>query len=161
MPPQVFWSYTLIPLSSIMFPHMAIMCFSARKVTAFKQTVVLYPLAILLIWLPCVFLGVLGMAALGKVADPDGILLLMLDKYEPSWLAGLLGAGIISAVMGSDAHQVLALSTMFTKDIYQHYGGQEKYGEKAAVLFRPWFYHPDNGGRLFDRPWPQRQARHL
>ncbi|MGA2660860.1 MAG: sodium:solute symporter family protein [Verrucomicrobiota bacterium] len=135
MPPQVFWSYTLIPLSSIMFPHMAMMCFSARKVTAFKRTVVLYPLAILLIWLPCVFLGVLGVAALGKVADPDGILLSMLEKYAPAWLAGLLGAGIISAVMGSDAHQVLALSTMFTKDIYQHYGGREKYGEKAAVHF--------------------------
>jgi hypothetical protein len=47
----------------------------------------------------------------------------------------LLGAGIISAVMGSDAHQVLAMSTMFTKDIYTHYGGREKYGEKAAVYF--------------------------
>jgi Na+/proline symporter len=59
----------------------------------------------------------------------------MLEKYAPAWLAGILGAGIISAVMGSDAHQVLALSTMFTKDIYQHYGGREKYGEKAAVHF--------------------------
>src|SRR5205814_8113758 len=125
----------LIPLSSIMFPHMAIMCFSARKVTAFRRTVVLYPLAILLIWLPCVFLGVLGAATLDKVSDPDGILLLMLEKYAPVWLAGVLGAGIISAVMGSDAHQVLALSTMFTKDIYQHYGGREKYGERAAVHF--------------------------
>ncbi len=37
--------------------------------------------------------------------------------------------------MGSDAHQVLALSTMFTKDIYQHYGGREKYGERGAVHF--------------------------
>src|SRR5438270_5035527 len=81
MPPQAFWSYTLIPLSSIMFPHMAIMCFSARKVTAFRRTVVLYPLAILLIWLPCVFLGVLGAAALGKVSDPDGILLLMPQNF--------------------------------------------------------------------------------
>ncbi len=135
MPERFFWSYTLIPLSSIMFPHMAIMCFSARKVTAFKRTVVLYPVAILLIWLPAVFLGVLGAATLGKVADPDSILLLMLQKYAPVWLAGILGAGIISAVMGSDAHQVLALSTMFTKDIYQHYGGREKYGEKGAVHF--------------------------
>jgi len=135
MAPQFFWSYTLIPLSSIMFPHMAIMCFSARKVTAFKRTVVLYPIAIMLIWLPAVFLGVIGMAALGKVSDPDGILLLMLERYAPAWLAGVLGAGIISAVMGSDAHQVLALSTMFTKDIYQHYGGREKYGEKGAVYF--------------------------
>ena len=135
MPDRFFWSYTLIPLSSIMFPHMAIMCFSARKVTAFKRTVVLYPLAIMMIWLPCVFLGVLGFASLGKVGDPDGILLLMLEKFAPAWLAGILGAGIISAVMGSDAHQVLALSTMFTKDIYQHYGGSKKFGEKGAVLF--------------------------
>jgi SSS family solute:Na+ symporter len=135
MPERAFWSYTLIPLSSIMFPHMAIMCFSARKVTAFKRTVVLYPLAIMLIWLPAVFLGVLGFAALGKVQDPDGILLQMLQKFAPAWLAGILGAGIISAVMGSDAHQILALSTMFTKDIYQHYGGHQKYGEKSAVHF--------------------------
>jgi SSS family solute:Na+ symporter len=59
----------------------------------------------------------------------------MLEKYAPVWLAGILGAGIISAVMGSDAHQVLALSTMFTKDVYQHYGGRERYGERAAVHF--------------------------
>jgi len=38
-------------------------------------------------------------------------------------------------VMGSDAHQVLAMSTMFTRDIYTHYGGREKYGERAAVHF--------------------------
>ncbi|HWF17785.1 MAG TPA: sodium:solute symporter family protein [Verrucomicrobiae bacterium] len=135
MPPAEFWSYTLIPLSSIMFPHMAIMCFSARKMSAFKRTVVIYPIAIMLIWLPCIFLGVLGVATLGKIADPDGVLLRMLAEYAPAWLAGLLGAGIISAVMGSDAHQVLAMSTMFTKDIYVHYGGHQKYGEKAAVVF--------------------------
>jgi SSS family solute:Na+ symporter len=135
IPPQVFWSYTLIPLSSIMFPHMAIMCFSARRVTAFKQTVVAYPLAIMAIWLPCVFLGVLGFAALGKVGDPDGVLLHMLGAYAPAWLAGILGAGIISAVMGSDTHQVLALSTMFTRDIFAHYGGRERFGESRSVHF--------------------------
>src|SRR6185312_14671190 len=72
---------------------------------------------------------------LGKLSDPDGVLLRMLAEYAPAWLAGLLGAGIISAVMGSDAHQVLAMSTMFTKDVYVHYGGREKYGEKSAVHF--------------------------
>ncbi|HUD46257.1 MAG TPA: sodium:solute symporter family protein [Candidatus Baltobacteraceae bacterium] len=135
MPQVAFWSYTLIPLSSIMFPHMAIMCFSARHVSAFKQTVIAYPLAILAIWLPCVFLGVLGFATLGKIPDPDGVLVQMLQKYAPAWLAGVLGAGIISAVMGSDAHQVLALSTMFTKDIIVHYGGREKFGERRSVHF--------------------------
>ncbi|HEX3798442.1 MAG TPA: sodium:solute symporter family protein [Verrucomicrobiae bacterium] len=135
MPEAEFWSYTLIPLSSIMFPHMAIMCFSARKVSAFKRTVVIYPIAILLIWLPCIFLGVIGAQAIPGLKDADGILLRLLNDNAPAWLAGLLGAGIISAVMGSDAHQVLAMSTMFTKDIYVHYGGHKKYGERAAVYF--------------------------
>src|SRR5271170_4474806 len=135
IPPQTFWSYTLIPLSSIMFPHMAIMCFSARRMSAFKRTVIAYPIAIMITWLPCVFLGVLGAATLGKLSDPDGVLLRLLDTYTPVWLAGILGAGIISAVMGSDAHQVLALSTMFTKDVFVHYGGKEKFGESRSVHF--------------------------
>jgi solute:Na+ symporter, SSS family len=135
IPPQTFWSYTLIPLSSIMFPHMAIMCFSARRMSAFKRTVIAYPIAIMVTWLPCVFLGVLGAATLGKLSDPDGVLLRLLDTYTPVWLAGILGAGIISAVMGSDAHQVLALSTMFTKDVFVHYGGGEKFGESRSVHF--------------------------
>src|SRR5581483_9651763 len=51
----------------------------------------------------------------------DGVLLVMLNQYAHPLLAGILGAGIISAVMGSDCHQVLALSTMFTKDILAYY----------------------------------------
>ena len=135
MPERYFWSYSFIPLSSIMFPHMAIMCFAARKVTAFKRTVILYPLAIMAIWLPCVFLGVIGTQTDPGLKNPDGILLHMLTDHAPVWLAGILGAGIISAVMGSDTHQVLAVSTMFTKDLFGHYGGREKYGEKGSVLF--------------------------
>src|SRR5215813_14261206 len=135
MSERYFWSYTLIPLSSIMFPHMAIMCFAARKVTAFKRTVVLYPIAILAIWLPCVFLGVIGTLTDPGLKNPDGVLLHMLTDHAPVWLAGILGAGIISAVMGSDTHQVLAVSTMFTKDVFAHYGGTAKYGERGSVVF--------------------------
>src|SRR5262249_57093950 len=126
---EEFWSYTFIPLSSIMFPHMAIMCFSAKKMSAFKNTVVAYPIAIMAVWLPSVFLGVIGAGVIQGLQNSDGILLQLLIKYAPLWLAGLLGAGIISAVMGSDCHQVLALSTMFTKDVFGYYGGKEKYGE--------------------------------
>ena len=37
--------------------------------------------------------------------------------------------------MGSDTHQVLAVSTMFTKDVFVHYGGKTKYGERGSVHF--------------------------
>jgi SSS family solute:Na+ symporter len=135
MSERYFWSYSLIPLSSIMFPHMAIMCFAAQKVTAFRRTVVLYPLAIMAVWLPCVFLGVLGTQTDPGLKNPDGILLHMLTDHAPALLAGILGAGIISAVMGSDTHQVLAVSTMFTKDVFGFYGGTAKYGERGSVIF--------------------------
>jgi solute:Na+ symporter, SSS family len=135
MSERYFWSYTFIPLSSIMFPHMAIMCFAAREVTAFRRTVVLYPIAIMAIWLPCVFLGVLGTQLDPGLKNPDGILMHLLTDHAPVWLAGILGAGIISAVMGSDTHQVLAVSTMFTKDVFTHYGGKQKYGERGSVFF--------------------------
>ena len=60
------------------------------------------------------------------------MLLLLLDRYAPVWLAGLLGAGIMAAVMASDS-QILALSTMFTEDVFAHYGGKARFGEAAQV----------------------------
>ena len=220
VPKMQFLSYMLIPLSSIMFPHMSIMCFTAKKVTAFKKTVVLYPISIMLIWLPCCYLGAIaagqpqisaamaggsealktwhenptpanepllfkdfrtskiakGIALEAELKDAkelpnpedfakklfavvhavpdtspayklltrdvrqlassnsDSVLLEMLKLNVPALLAGILAAGIISAVMGSDCHQILALSTMFTKDVFDYYGGRKAFGEKGTVF---------------------------
>ncbi len=58
-----FWyfvSYALIPLSSIMFPHIAIFCLTAKKLASFKKTIILYPICIMVVWLPAVFLGAIA-----------------------------------------------------------------------------------------------------
>jgi SSS family solute:Na+ symporter len=160
--PYYFFSYTFIPLSAIAFPHIAIFCLTARHMAQFKKTVIFYPVCILAIWLPCVFLGVMAnrasdvpgiraklearktLATEGTTLTPaeraelrdratgDDALLLMLDHYAPAWLAGLLGAGIMAAVMASDS-QILALSTMFTEDVFAHYGGKRRFGERVQV----------------------------
>lgn len=160
--PLFFFSYTFIPLSSIAFPHITIFCLTARKMNQFKKTVVLYPFCMLALWLPCVFLGVMAnratdapqiqqkiearrtLAVEGPKLTPDDrdalrekmagddVLLLLLDRYAPLWLAGLLGAGIMAAVMASDS-QILALSTMFTEDVFAFYGGRRRFGEAAQV----------------------------
>ncbi|HEY0098753.1 MAG TPA: hypothetical protein VGB76_07335, partial [Pyrinomonadaceae bacterium] len=62
----------------------------------------------------------------------DDTLLLLLQRFAPLWLAGLLGAGIMAAVMASDS-QILALSTMFTEDIFAFYGGKRRFGESVQV----------------------------
>ncbi len=162
VPPGFFFSYTFIPLSAIAFPHISIFCLTARRLEQFRRTVVFYPLCLLAIWLPCVFLGVaanrLGdmpqlrakmearqaLAAEGPRLTPaerdalrgrmaaDDVVLLLLGRYAPAWLAGVLGAGIMAAVMASDS-QILALSTMFTEDVFAHYGGKARFGESVQV----------------------------
>ncbi len=160
--PLFFFSYTFIPLSTIAFPHITIFCLTARRLAQFRRTVVFYPLCILAIWLPCVFLGVAAnamrdapriqqklearealsgagaalaaedRAALRRQASGDDVVLVMLDQYAPLWLAGVLGAGIMAAVMASDS-QILALSTMFTEDVFAFYGGKSRFGEAVQV----------------------------
>jgi SSS family solute:Na+ symporter len=160
--PLYFFSYTFIPLSAIAFPHILIFCLTARKMGQFKKTVIFYPLCILAIWLPCVFLGVMAnrvtdvpeirakqearrvLATQGKTMTPeardelrekaagDDVIMILLKRYAPFWLAGLLGAGIMAAVMASDS-QILALSTMFTEDVFAFYGGKRRFGEGVQV----------------------------
>ncbi|MFP5260666.1 MAG: sodium:solute symporter [Blastocatellia bacterium] len=162
VPQEFFFSYTFIPLSSIAFPHITIFCLTARRMSQFKKTIVFYPVCILALWLPCVFLGVMAnrltdvpqiaekvearktLAREGAAMSPDerdelrakmggdDVLLLLLERYAPLWLAGLLGAGIMAAVMASDS-QILALSTMFTEDVFAFYGGKRRFGEAAQV----------------------------
>ena len=62
----------------------------------------------------------------------DDVIMLLLQRYAPLWLAGLLGAGIMAAVMASDS-QILALSTMFTEDVFAFYGGKARFGEAVQV----------------------------
>jgi solute:Na+ symporter, SSS family len=160
--PYYFFSYTFIPLSAIAFPHIIIFTLTAEKMAHFKKTVILYPLCIMAIWLPCVFLGVMAnrvgdvpqirakqearrvLATQGKTKTPeerdqlreqsagDDVILRLLERYAPLWLAGLLGAGIMAAVMASDS-QILALSTMFTEDVFAFYGGKQRFGEAVQV----------------------------
>jgi len=160
--PFFFFSYTFIPLSTIAFPHITIFCLTARRMEQFRRTVIFYPLCILAIWLPCTFLGLAANAmldtpridqklearaalaaaspdmpadervALRRQAAGDDVVLVMLERYAPLWLAGLLGAGIMAAVMASDS-QILALSTMFTEDVFAFYGGTARFGETVQV----------------------------
>ncbi len=134
IPVEEFFSYTLIPLSAIMFPHIAIMCMTAEKMSSFKKTVIFYPICILLIWLPCVVLGVVAAHQFPglKVGESDDVILRLLTENTDPLLAGALGAAIMACVMASDS-QILALCTMFSQDVFAHYGGAQRFGERAQV----------------------------
>jgi len=50
---------------------------------------------------------------------------------QPLQVAGVLCV-LVAAVMATDS-QILALSTMFTEDVFAHYEGQARFGEAAQV----------------------------
>jgi SSS family solute:Na+ symporter len=160
--PLYFLSYTFIPLSSLAFPHIGIFCLTAKRLSHFKRTVILYPICMLAIWLPSVFLGLAAnkavdlpaiqakvearatlaaqgpslppeqRAALRAKASGDDVILKLVEGYAPLWLASLLGAAVMAAVMASDS-QILALSTMFTEDVFAFYGGAARFGPSVQV----------------------------
>ena len=162
MSPLYFFSYMFIPFSAIAFPHIGIFCLTAKRLSHFKHTAIAYPLCLMAIWLPSTILGVVAnratdvpaierklearqmlatpgasltpdqRQALRRQADGEDVVIQLLHFYAPVWLAGLLGAGIMAAVMSSDS-QILALSTMFTEDVFAHYDGKRRYGEAAQV----------------------------
>ncbi len=139
--PLQLLSYTCIPLSVGMFPHMFLHWLTAKRASTFRYTLVFYPLCIAVVWLPSVLLGVLGSVDFPDLKGPaaNSVLARMIELHAPGVLAGFLAAGVLSAIMNSMDSQTLAMGTMFTQDIVRHYGFHDKMSEKQQVLY----------GRLF------------
>ncbi len=139
--PLELLTYTAIPLSVGMFPHMFMHWLTARRAETFRLAVVAYPICVAIVWLPSVTLGVIGAAQVPGLAGPaaNTVLVRMIALHAPGILAGLLAAGVFAAVMSSLDSQVLALSTMFTQDIVRHYGLHDRMSDRLQVL----------SGRLF------------
>lgn len=134
--PLEMLSYTLIPLSAGMFPHLFIHWLTSSKAENFKFTIRLYPISIAFVWFPSVMLGVLGTLNFPglKGAAANSVLIKMIEMHAPGVLAGLLAAGVVSSVMNSLDSQVLAIGSMFTQDIVEHYGWISKKNERQHVL---------------------------
>lgn len=131
-----WFTYSFIPLSAGMFPHMFMHWLSARRASSFKVVLVAYPLCIAAVWLPPVLLGIAGQLDFpGLVGgQSNSILVQMISLYAPGVLAGLLGAGVFAAVMSSLDSQVLSLGTMFTEDIVRHYGYGDNMDDRQEIL---------------------------
>jgi SSS family solute:Na+ symporter len=141
MKPLQLFTYTFIPLSVGMFPHLFNHWLTAKRAKAFQQTIVFYPIAIAIVWVPSVLLGVLGTIPFPDLQGPaaNSILIRMIELHANKILAGILAAGILSSVMNSLDSQSLAIGSMFTQDIVRHYGFHYKMTELQQVFY----------GRLF------------
>lgn len=137
-----FLTYCFIPLSVGMFPHLFQHWLTARRGSNFKLTVVAHPICIMITWVPCVLLGMWAAGVLplpqegvpGSGTDPNKVLPMMVSRFSGEALAGLIGAGILAAIMSSMDSQFLCLSSLFTNDIVAHHLGKDRLSDRRRVL---------------------------
>lgn len=143
MSKTLFFTYLLIPLSVGMFPHLFQHWMTAKSAASFKIPVICHPLFIMIVWVPCVLVGVW---ATGEFApklplipgtdkvNANAVLPFLVKTQTGPVLGGFLAAGILAAIMSSLDSQFLCIGTIFSNDIYTHYRGAENVSDKQQVF---------------------------
>lgn len=102
-----------------MFPQINQRFFVAKSDLVLKRSFALWPVLVLLLFVPAFLLGTWA-AGLG-VAVPDGanVVPVVLNEFTPGWFAALVIAGAIAAMMSSSDSMLLSGSSYFTRDVYR------------------------------------------
>ena len=112
------WTFT-IP----MFPQMFMRFYTPKSADSLKVATIFYPIITSILFICPVLIGMWGHLTfpdlIGKEADQ--ILPLMLGEHSSKILASLVMVGALSAFMSTLDSQLLALSSMLTRDIYIPY----------------------------------------
>lgn len=133
-----FFSYFLVPLSVGMFPHLFQHWLTAKSAKSFRLTVVAHPIFIMIVWLPCILIGVWAAAYLGPLGEgqsPNAVLGRMVGQLvESPVLSGLVAAGVLAAIMSSLDSQFVCLGTMFTKDVVLRIVGKDRFSDGQTIM---------------------------
>jgi SSS family solute:Na+ symporter len=102
-----------------MFPQINQRFFVARDATVLKRSFALWPIMVLLLFVPAFLLGTWA-AGLGiSVPEGENVLPLLLVEYTPLWFAALVVAGALAAMMSSSDSMLLSGSSYLTRDLYR------------------------------------------
>ncbi len=131
----IFWFFC-IP----MFPQLFMRFYIAKDLKNLKQSALLYAFIPLIIGILPVIIGVLGHITFpgleGKEADQ--ILPMMLLEHSSPWFATLVMTGAIAAFMSTLDSQLLALSTIATRDFNIDRSSKEVSLKRQVNIGRVW-----------------------
>jgi SSS family solute:Na+ symporter len=101
------------------FPQVNQRFFMAKRVETLKRSFALWPVLVVLLFVPAFLLGAWA-SGLG-VAVPEGgnVIPAVLNEYTPAWFTALVVAGAMAAMMSSSDSMLLSGSSYFTRDIYR------------------------------------------
>ncbi len=135
-PPQKWFSILIFWLFCIpMFPQIFMRFYIAKDLDKLKKSALLYGGIPLIISLFPVIIGVLGHLSFpdltGKAADQ--ILPMMLVEHSTEWFAALVLTGALAAFMSTLDSQLLALSTIVTRDFILPFRQETELSEQVKL----------------------------
>lgn len=104
-----------------LFPQVNQRFFAAKSKTVLKRSFVLWPVLVLLLFVPAFILGAWarGLGIQADLAAGENVLPPLLAEFTPTWFAALVIAGAIAAMMSSSDSMLLSGSSYFTRDLYR------------------------------------------
>ncbi len=118
--PEIWLSFMLLWIFvDPMFPQLFSRFYTAKSEKSLKYSMILYPLMISFLFLVPVLIGVWANAVDLQLPaeNVDMVLPLMVETYAPGWVYSIVIVGAIAALMSTADSQLLALSTMLTRDL--------------------------------------------
>lgn len=121
--PGLWIPYSLLAtgLANGVFGHLLIRNMSANSPKTIQLNAKIYPILTGLFWAIAVALGVWGSIAIPGLegANTENVVPLLAQKLAPVWMMGVLGAGILAAIMSSWDGMILTMSSIFSEDFYK------------------------------------------
>ena len=118
------------------FPQVNQRFFVADSEKVLKRTMALWPIVVLLLFLPAFMLGAWA-AGLGVPMPESGnILPGLLAEYTPTWFAALVVAGAMAAMMSSSDSMLLSGSSYFTRDLYRPFVNADASERREDLIAR-------------------------
>ncbi|MFW6458085.1 MAG: sodium:solute symporter family protein [Halodesulfurarchaeum sp.] len=119
--PKIWIPFSLIAtgLSNGVIAHVLVKNMSADSPKTIKRNTYIYPALIGVLFFMTISLGVWGSIAIPGLEGNavDRILPALAEQFAPTWMVGLIAAGIFAAIMTSWDGMLLATSSMFSDDL--------------------------------------------
>lgn len=136
--PGIWFSFMLLWFfCDPMFPQLFQRFFAARNDRVISSTMVLYPLVCTVVFFMPVTVGILGRLSfpglVGKQADR--ILPMVLTSISGDFMAALVIAAGLAALMSTMDSQLLTLSSIFTRDIAPRFGAGKSHTSILGRVF--------------------------
>ncbi|PSP98534.1 sodium:solute symporter [Halobacteriales archaeon QS_5_70_17] len=118
-PQYVVATAVYIAFGVTMFPQINQRFFVAGSKETLKRTFGLWPVLVLLLFVPAFMLGAWARGLGIQVPEGGNVLPLLLREFTPTWFAALVIAGALAAMMSSSDSMLLSGASYLTRDVYR------------------------------------------